>query len=177
MSGSVKLDNGEAYQRSLLLFLAGFVGMTSLLQGIFIGIEYNEPYFTASLVPLAMLASLWAAIILIGFFLTIYRTPRWFRVSAQHETLIVQRIFANPTRVELGGGAYSRLLESYGRTVFSKETCELLEVHSSGKFRRRLVVLEGLLDDYLPKERGRVTREGPRVPQRPSSGEDRETDS
>ena len=169
-------DNRTALSWSLRLFLVGYTLVPVAMVSAFVFVASLQPYFVSEGTTVLALVLLLCLIVLIGFFLTLWRTPRQL-VARGGETVELRYLFWKRPPVDLGVGTYYLTLETYPKGVFLREDCELVEIHGLGKSPRKEVVVEGLLDGVIPRRERKFTRADPPAHLLPFAAEDLETGS
>lgn len=163
----VRLDNGLALLWSLRLFGIGFVLAPLAIWAILLSLGSTEPGFSIGSPTVLMLTALVAAIVLVGYFLTLGRTPR--EVLLRSTGILVMRPWRGRNQVlRLSDSAYFVGLERYSPGILSRLSCELVQVHTGHGHPSKWIVMEGLLDDHLERWAGKPTRGGPRALPPPS---------
>lgn len=175
--GWIRLDNTSAFLWSMRLFLYGYLLAPLLLVAGFILYSSTQPYFSIEVGDLLFLVALLPLILVIGYLLTLYRTPRFLRAlpGRRLRWLAPGR---NIVELTIQEGAGYAVLDNYPPGFLLREQSELVEVRTGRRNRPvRLVVVEGLLDGVLPRRDRRFSRGGLRARQQPSLGEGPENGS
>lgn len=172
-----RLNNTPAFEWSARIFLYGYFFAPLALVAAFVLYSSSQPYFSLEAPDLLYMVAILPLALVIGYFLTLYRTPRWILAKPGHALrwLAAGRPIVH---VRLEEASYYRVLESFPPRLLLREPCELAEIHAQPTARPiRIVVAEGILDGVLPRRDRRISRAGPPARLRPSAGEDLENDS
>lgn len=160
--------NHGGLERSLRLFLLAF-----LLPPLVLFVWFSDEVATSSyaavradtfyLVP--VFAALFGLVALVGFSLTLWRTPRAFRASRPGR-LRVRPFIGRPYSVPLSEGAFTLLLEFYDPSLICSDPVELLQVVTPPSRAHRWLVEEGMLEPFIPRRAGRSVRKSARTRRR-----------
>jgi hypothetical protein len=109
---------------------------------------------------LIVLTLAWAATILIGYVLTMARTPRALILKPPRS--LVVRPWSGASRVILlGPDSYFVSLEYHGEGFLGSLPCELIEIRTKPASSTRLLIEYGLLDEVLRRGPPRKRPKGP----------------
>jgi hypothetical protein len=148
-------ENLGGMERSLRLFLVGFVVAPAVIFGTFTALVATSSYAalrSSAISFVGPLGIVLAATILIGFDLTLARTPRRFRARGE-ERLEVVDFFGQARTLLLGKGFSVHLLEYYPAGLLQRRAAELVRVVAPPHRDQRWIVEEGLLDRFFPAPR------------------------
>jgi hypothetical protein len=145
-----RLDNREAVSYSLRLFLFGYIALPTVIWAIFLALVYDSPAFSSEEFSAVLLTVIWLAIMVVGYFLTLGRTPREITFVPPH-TLVLKPWVGRDRLLKTTPESYFMPLEAYGRSVFAPMRCELIDIRRLEKGTRRIVAEEGLMENVLPR--------------------------
>jgi len=148
--GRKRLDNREAVAYSRRLFLVGYFILPSILWVTFLALAFNSTTLSAETTAFVLLTLLWAAIVCVGYALTLGRTPSEVTFISP-STIVLKSGIGTNRRLELTADSYYIPLEEYGRSFFAPWRCELIEFRRLAHGACRIVAAEGLVEDILPR--------------------------
>jgi hypothetical protein len=157
-SSGNRLDNRDAVDYSLRLFVIGYVILPTLMWVTFMGLAFNSPAYVAEEFSLALLTMVWGAIIVVGYFFTLGRTPRAI-VFTPPSTIVLKPWAGRDRLIEVAPESYYIPLEELGGSFLSRARCELIDIRRLKNRRCRIVTVEGLIEGVLP--RGDRNRKAP----------------
>lgn len=145
--------NAAGLERSRRLFLLGFVAAPVLLWVVILALDLSSPYATVRSDPTTPAATglTVLAIIVVGFVLTLGRTPRRVRFLASPPRLEVVPFLGKPDEYPVAADAYQASIELYPRGLLSHDDAELVEVVLPPWRKQHWVLERHLLDEALPR--------------------------
>jgi hypothetical protein len=148
---SVWASNSGAVSRSWRVFLS-FLVSPGILWVAFFVLERTSSDTTlhADWVGPSLMGAIWAIIAVTGFLLTLLRTPRGFRRTAEGN-LRIRTFFGGEKVQPLGEGSRRVIREHYRRGPFSPVEVDLVELDTPGVPSRRWLVDSDLLDEIVPR--------------------------
>lgn len=161
-SGTSRLENRAGLQRSTRLFVVGFLLLPILIFGTFAAVILSSSYAAIREGGgpfLGYLGAILAVIVVLGFFQTLWRTPRAFQKTSQVR-LQVFPFLGSPFSVPLSSRSFAVLLEFYAPGPLAPKGVELVEVFSPPGRSRRWILEEELLQEMLPRRSGGPGKRG-----------------
>ncbi len=152
-SSPLRLRNQGAVDRSLRLYLLGFVLLPSLLFAFLVGLVLTSPYapVRSDLPGVVYLLVILALFLAGGYWFTLGRSPRSFRFDKSAGKLRVRYFEGSVEELQLGPEAFQAAVEVYATGFFAPVPTELVEFHNPPYRPRRWIVERRLLDGVAPR--------------------------
>ncbi len=145
------ISNRGAISRSVRLFFA-FLIIPGALWGFFFLLERTspDPALRADLIGPAVMGGIWLVITVLGFVLTLRRTPRAFHLTARGD-LVYLTVFGSQRIQRLGDGARRVIREHYSPNPLNPSDVDLVEIIVPGLPRCLWLVESQWVEEILPR--------------------------
>jgi hypothetical protein len=145
------VSNHGAIRRSVRLFLA-FLIIPGLLWTFFLVLERtsSDPALRSDLIGPAAMGVIWLIIVVLGFGLTLRRTPLAFRPTDRGD-LAYRTVFGSSRVQRLGEGARRVIREHYTPNLLNPTEVDLVEIVVPGLPRRLWLMESRRLEELWPR--------------------------